>query len=233
MRPLYLSALTAMLLPILPLHATLVTYADSASFAAATTSLTGIDFTGQAPTNGNKTYNNSTGYQTAGVSFVGYLSASSYSLAIVDAGFSAPYWNFGTGAVLSSPAYNGGPGAAFTPFIRVNLPAAVTAFSTDLMTVSPNALTFQIAVQGSTFNVTTASRPTRTFFGITSDVPFSSIDFTVAGTTLNGGSYGVLDNVQFGQEAPPTAEGATFLLIGTGLLTLGVFRKRLRGLSLA
>ena len=99
------------------------------------------------------------------------------------------------------------------------------------MTVSPNALTFQVAVQGSTFNVATANRPAQTFFGITSDVPFTFIDFTVAGTALNGGTYGVMDNVQFGQETPPVAEAATYLLIGSGLLAIVGFRKRLPRLS--
>ena len=230
MRPLYLSALTAMLLTMMPAHAALITYSDSASFSAATTSLTSIGFTGEAPVNGLKDFSTSTGYQISGVTFVGYVTASSYSLHINDSGFSTPYWNFGTGAVLSSPIYDRAAGAAL-PYIRVTFPANITAFSTDLMTVSPNALTFQVAAQGSTFSVATANRPTQTFFGITSDVPFSYVDFTVAGTSLNGSTFGLVDNVQFGQATPPVMEGATFVLMGGGLLALGVFRKRLRRLN--
>ncbi len=224
-RSIYLSALTALLLPVLPAHASIITYADSTSFNAAATGLTSIGFEGQALTNNIKAFNTSTGYLVAGVDFVGYLSASAYSLTVIDGGYASPYFNFNSGASLASPQYNGGPGAPFIPFIRVSLPANVTAFAVDLMTVSPNALTFQVALQGSTFNVATANRPTRTFFGLTSDTPISSIDFTVAGTSLSGGTYGLLDNFEFGGQTP---EPGTFLLIGGGLIALGLFRRRLQ-----
>lgn len=230
--PLYLSLLPALLLTALPVHAALVTYTDAASFTAASTGLTTIGFEGVAPANSYAAFNDSLGYKIDGLQFLGVSSAvPSYALRIVDSGSGSPYWNFGSGATLESPSYDRSASATFLPYIHVNLPASVTAFSAELMTVSPNALTYQVAVQGTSFSVPTAVRPNRTFFGLTSDAPISFIDFTVAGTTYNGGTFGLIDNVQFGSELPPTPEGATFLLIGSGLVVLRIFRKRLLRLN--
>ncbi len=222
-----MSVLTALVVAILPVHAALITYSNSTLFNAAATSLTTIDFSGQAPANGFKDFSTSTGYATNGVTFVGYSTASIYSLRIVDSGASAPFWNFGSGATLESPSYDRPANATFLPYIRVTLPANVAGVGVDLMTVSPNALTYQVAVQGSTFNVATAIRPNRTFFGVRSDAPISFLDFTVAGTAYNGGSFGLLDNFQFEQ----TPEPGTFVLIGGGLIALGTFSKRKRNLK--
>ena len=67
MLSLYLSVLTALLLPVLPAHATVIPYSDSASFNAGATGLTSIGFEIQAPTKMIKDYNTSTGYQIGGV----------------------------------------------------------------------------------------------------------------------------------------------------------------------
>jgi hypothetical protein len=104
----------------------------------------------------------------------------------------------------------------------------VIAFGVDLMTVSPNALAYRVELQGLTVNVPTAVRPNRTFFGAISDTPISYIDFTVAGTVFNGGTYGLLDNFQFEQ----TPEPGTFILIGSGLIALSTIAKRFRGLKI-
>ncbi|MDQ6759331.1 MAG: PEP-CTERM sorting domain-containing protein [Acidobacteriota bacterium] len=229
--PLSLSAFMAVLaLP--TAQAALITYTDEAAYHAAFANngpfvTTTIDFEHQAPANGTKSFSSSTGYVISGAQFVGYATASTYALLIVDSGASSPYFDFGSGGTLKSPSYDRASNATFLPFIRVTLPANVGAVGVDLMTVSPNALTYQVAVQGSTFNIATAVRPNRTFFGVTSDIPISFLDFTVAGTSYNGGSYGLLDNFQFEQ----TPEPGTFLLIGGGLMALGTFRKRQRNLK--
>ena len=61
-RSLYLSVLTALLLPVLPAHATVIPYSDSAAFNAGATGLTSIGF----ETRMIKDYNTSTGYQIGG-----------------------------------------------------------------------------------------------------------------------------------------------------------------------
>lgn len=226
-RPLYLSLLPALWLTASPVHAALVTYADVTSFNLAAPGTTSIGFESISPTaNSFRDFSTVNGLVISGVTFVGFEGPSAYDLQVVNPGSTTTYYDFGTGASLKSPSYNSPP-AGFVPYIHVVLPADVTAFGLDLMTISPNALIYQAKVSGSTFNVQTATRPTQTFFGVTSDVPIPFIDFSVTGTTTNGGTYGLIDNVQFGTASPSTPEGATFLLIGSGLVVLRLFRKRL------
>jgi len=219
--------LTGLILTTLPAHAALITYTDPLSFAAAANLTTiGFEGLGVAP-NGSITYNNSTGLVISGVQFIGERTASTYALAVVNPGNNTTYYDFGSGAGLKGPDYNVSPG--FVPLIHIILPSSVTAFGVDLMTLSPNALTYQATVLGTNISVTTANRPTRTFFGVTSDTPISSVDLTLTGTIQANGSQALIDNVQFGSaDPPPVAEGCTLLLIGSGLGLLGFFRKRLQ-----
>jgi hypothetical protein len=116
--------------------------------------------------------------------------------------------------------------SAPTPTIRILLPSSVTAFGFYLFSANPNALTFTIATLSNTFTVATHPTPTPAFFGATSDTPFNMIDVTLAGAP--GGAYELLDNFRFGTtQVDPTPEAATFLLIGSGLVGMMAFRKRI------
>jgi hypothetical protein len=220
-----------------PAHASLVTYTDPTSFANATSSLTQVPLTGLAPAGSFKDYSTSTGLLMDGVDFVGeYTTYSSYQLDVYDSQYGSPYYNWGSGPVLRGPVYdNASP--ANLPYIQVTLPTNTTAFSVNLMTLSPNGLTYQITLPGgATYTTPTASRPTQTFFGLTSDTAISYVDFTVLGTSSTGGTYGLMDNFQFGTASTSDSgdtggsgsdvpEVGTLVLIGTGLIAFRMIRR--------
>lgn len=222
--------LTVLFVAGFPAHAGIVTYTDLNAWTAATTGITTITFESLAPTNGSKDYSTSTGYIN-GVQFQGFENNATYDLQVVDSGLGAPYYNFGSGASLKGPSYNAPP-AGFTPYIHSILPVNTTAFGVDLMTVSPNALTFQITVAGQIFTINTGTRPNRTFFGITSDSAIAAADFAVIGTTNLAGTYGMLDNFRYGANAAQaqvqTPELGTLLLIGSGLIGFRMLRRSSR-----
>jgi hypothetical protein len=233
----FLPILSALLMPAAPAGATIVQYTDLASWTAATNTITTIGFEGLAPAGGTKDYSNTTGLVISGVQFEGFLTSSQWQLTVVDAANVSPFFNFGSGASLRGPIYDHPP-ANFTPYIHVVLPS-MTAFSVDLMTVSPNAMSYQATLSdGSTFTIPTANRPARTFFGVTSSNPITFVDFKVLNTSPTAGTLGMLDNFAVAQadpQTPPadTPEVATLLLIGSGLIGFRVFRKRLRVLTQA
>ena len=195
----------ALIVTVAPACATsITTYTDSTVWTAATSSgSTLIDFQ-----NGNLT--------NFGVSFVGI----SGTLAVIDTSlYSWMNSTMGKAAYINS---NSAP----TPIIRILLPTSVTAFGFYLFTASPNSLPVTVSTLSQTFNVTTNAGPT--FFGATSDTPFSSIDVTLAGAPQ--GTYELVDTFRFGTAAvqtDPTPEAATFLLIGSGLVGLMSLRKRI------
>lgn len=208
----------------LPAHASLVVYTSSASWTAAVTAVTTIDFEGLAAANSSANYSTSAGITlpaTTGVQFTGFLSMNSYDLSVVNPGSTSTYYNFGSGASLKGPINTNS--ANFLPYVHVKLPTNITAFSVDLMTVSPNALNYQITLaNGSVFTVATSNIPTRTFFGITSDTPIGSADFAVLGSTT---ANGLMDNFSYGTTSE-TSEVGTLLLIGSGLIGFRMLRPR-------
>lgn len=223
----------ALILVMAPANASTVEYTDQASWLANTSSTTAIPFTGLAPASSSVTYNTSTGLVINGVQFLGYLTATSYQLAVLDTNYVSPYFNFGSPSV-QSPTYDRAQGSNALPYIRVILPTGTTAFSTYLDTVSPNSLVYDVKLpDGSEYTVPTASRPTPTFVGVTSTSAISYVDFTVLGTTYNGGTYGLLQNFSIGtagtaqpQVTPSdTPEAATLILIGLGLAFVRKFRR--------
>lgn len=70
---LYLPVLLALLLPVLPVHATVIPYSDSTSFNAEAAGLTSTGFARQSPVNMIKDYNTSTGYQIGGVDLLDHV----------------------------------------------------------------------------------------------------------------------------------------------------------------
>jgi hypothetical protein len=101
----------------------------------------------------------------------------------------------------------------------------VTAFSINLLS-SPYGQTYTVSTLSTPFTVPTSSSQPPTFFGITSDTAFTSVNLAVpAGTT-----YAIFDNFQWGTAdvGNPVPEAGTFLLIGTGLMGFAVFRRKTR-----
>jgi hypothetical protein len=232
-RVLILLALAALAWNVTPAYATVVTYTDLASWQAATSRVLTADFEGLTPGGPITSYNTATGVSSyPNVQFIGLSSSGSNLLDVEDTSYVAwaAFRNFGTGDALSQlmdrPS-NGSP----LPYIHVVFSTPVTAFGSDLFTSGPNALSFAITVLSTPYTVTTNPLPTPAFWGVTSDTPITSADFTLQGTTFNGGSHEFLDNFRYGtaqaQGPPPDVpEAATLVMIGSGLIGLAYMRKR-------
>ncbi len=145
-----------------------VFYTDRAAFDAAATDLATIGFEGIAPANDFKDV--SSGLTLRGVSFSAPL------LYVVDAAYTPPFYDWGSGAVLSGQVPLGGPVT-----ITVTLPAGITEVGSDIMTFLPYAdpVTFKLD-SGGTFTATTDSFPTRAFVGVISTDPIASVSFSAA-----------------------------------------------------
>ena len=224
------SICAALLWAAVPAHAAAVSYTDPNAWAAATTGDQTINFNGIASTGQFTDESSSTGLVLSGFDFIGELTASTYNLQVVDSQYVNPFYNFGIGGALRSPAYDRAQAATFTPYIHVVFPTNTTAFATNLATVSPNGLTYQVTLSnGQIFTVGTGARPNLAFLGIASDTAITYADFTVLGTAYNGGSFGLIKTFQFGASdtaAQQTPEACTLILIGTGLLAFNWMRKR-------
>jgi hypothetical protein len=188
---------------------TITTYSDSASWLAATTgdqldNFEGMGSPGAFTVTGAILQN--------GVEFLGL----SGQTGIADTTI-ASYYNFGTGFAgfvtnLQNPIN-----------IQITIPTPVTAFSINLFT-NPAAATYTVTTLSTPFTVPTFAAPTPAFFGVTSDTAFSSVDLQVP----SGTTYAFFDNFQFGtaQVQSPVPEAGTFLMIGTGLMGLAIFRRK-------
>jgi len=189
-----------------------VVFTNSAAFTAAATGLTTLDFEGIAPP--LSVANFGSGMTLQGVTFTG---ATSGMISVVDSGFFAPLFDFQSGAVLSGFA-----------FIEATLPPGITAIGTDLMTTNPTGGSFDVVLStGEVFTVSTAVRPDRGFFGVTTDVAISSIRFTTVVTPIRG--IPLLDNFSFGQAQPSNVpEPGTLVLLGSGIAGIAarLFRRR-------
>lgn len=193
---------------------TITTYSSLASWQAATTGVQVDDFEGYASGGSYTVY--SSGIVQNGVQFIGI----SGTTLVADTTAGPFSWaNFGT----SQAGFVSGAGG-----VNITLPSAVTAFGINLFT-SPAGVTYTVTTLATPFTVPTASSAPPTFFGVTSDTPFSSVKLQVpAGTT-----YSAFDNFDFGTAQVSggggdgdVPEAGTFFLIGTGLVGLALFRRR-------
>jgi hypothetical protein len=198
------------------------TYTSMASWQAAANSLTAIDFASQT-----------LGSYPSGltISFIQFSDGvANVPLNIMDTAGSL-YFDFGTGRALEVGTDRPNSGSP-VPYIHMVLPAAVTAIGFNLFSASPTGLTFTVTTPSGTYSAPTFAQPTLAFWGITSDTPITTLDLTLQGAVFQGGSLAFVDNIQFGAADAPVPEAATCLTIGSGLLVLGLLRKR-RGPPLA
>ena len=227
----------ALLLAVLPAHASSVSYTDPNAWANATSGDTTITFGGIAPSGSFTGEGTSSGLVIDGVQFIGQLTATTNQLQVDDQLYASPYFNWGQPAELSTPIYNLPANPTFVPYIQVNLPVNTTAFSALLASVSPTGLSYQVTLSdGEVFTIGTNPAPNFTFFGITAANPITWAQFTVLNPGTYSGTYGILTDFDFGtstagtgqsQGTPAVPEACTLIMIGLGLVAMRGFRKHL------
>ncbi len=170
--------------------------------------MTNVNFEGIVPTDAlSKIFQTSEGVSISGTTFVGFENSSagpSYALFVVEPWYFAPYYDWGSGAVMVL-GRRGNDGTVSPPsHLLATLPPLTKAIGTDLMSIDPYASSFTIIVHTSetqeVFNVQSLNYPQRAFVGFTASVPIISVDFVAqVGHTM-------IDNFSFApgpEELPP------------------------------
>jgi hypothetical protein len=183
-------------------------YTDRATWTAASTGITDIDFEGIAPPGSWVWYD---GSAIGGVTFT---AVDGSSLFVVDPAFYPPLYDWGSGAVFS-PQWGSPTG------VIASLPSGVTSLALDLMTIGPaESYGYPVDIllsDGTHCVVSTFDRPNRAFFGVVSSTDITSIQITSE-------VFPILDNFSYGSPVP---EPGTLALFGTGLLAVArKIRKR-------
>lgn len=223
----YLRALVLVCIVAIAAQATsITTYSDLASWQLATTNTTLDNFNGTSAGD----YGGSGGLTLPdGVQFIGLSSTQgAYWLHVLDTSTSI-WYNFGSGMAPYIQMIT----STLPPSFQINLPTAKTAIGFDLFTYNPGGKTVRVAVGTDQFDVPTFLVPTRAFFGFTSDTPVSTLNVTVLGTNNTDITYGFIDNFRYGdaqtQQVPAeTPEAGSALLIGSGLIGLMLWQRRMR-----
>jgi hypothetical protein len=170
----------------------------------------------------------SAGFNILGAGFANVGGESSWDMYTVN-NAGSPY-NWGTGTILTIPA--GVNGA----YLEITLSSAATALGFNVMTVWPSTggtvqYSFPELAIGPT-DLVTSVYPNPLWFGLSSDTAFTKVRIY-----SNTGGRAAIDNLEFGnvqqqqQQPEETAEIATLLMIGTGLLALRLGCGRLRSFA--
>jgi len=208
-----LLVLLCLMLPGSLLAGSVTVYTNQASFDAATSGLTNIDFNGIAAPGSYVAYG--AGPLTlSGVTFTG-----NGSMFVIDpAYYGFPYTG---GGFLTSDYSN--------PDIINAALGLVTAVGFDFGSLFSGGATFDVTLGSQTFIVsTTGSTESGTlgFVGFTSSTPFSSVTLSMPDSP----GYNAIDNFTFGSNVATTPEPSSLLLFATSLLGLVPFRRKLFGL---
>lgn len=191
-----------------PAHAS-VLYTDFSSFMTDVGALTVIDFEENSP-------NSFTSYGSPGfASFSGVAFNSAGNLFTIDPDFSAPFYDWGSGDVLSDQFSSN---ASF----NITLPGGFGAVGTDIMSFDPYLASIKISLStGEEFMVNTNDFPNRAFFGFISNNPITSLVIdNLSGSFLN------LDNFSFGDAIQGDGNGNDHGVIpepsSLALMTIGL-----------
>jgi len=199
-----------------PARAAITIYSNRALFIAASSGLTNLDFEGLA----------APGSFIAGTPSISVGDAvfspgpGGGFLFVVDPAFYPPFYDWGSGAVLSGQF--GSPSG-----VSVALGSGgYTAVGSDVMTIEPYAGEITVTLDNGTshtFSASSLAYPNRAFIGIISDTPIVSLSFTAPATGVH------LDNFLYGRggTTAPVPEFSTVSLFG-GLLGMGALTLRRR-----
>lgn len=187
-------------------QAAVTTFSDRSAFNAAAAVRVSDDF---EHTPYGKSTDYAMGYRGDGFTVKG----SGLYLLGVDPDNYPSYYQWGSGDVM---LYRRNGVATFTFDTPVN------AIGLDLMTILSGAGEVEVAVDGVIHRVSTANRPTRTFFGLTSDTAFSSFTIT------SRGGLGLFDNLSFGGLSSAVPEPSTWAMLITGFGGVGAMMRRSR-----
>jgi hypothetical protein len=219
-----------------PGFATVVTYSDITAWQNATAAgFTTINFDSFATSGVNTPY--TTGLVIGdGTTFFGATGGTGQLWVYNQTPGPSNFFNFGTGAVLVGPQYNGG---SFVPYFNITFATPVTSVGFNIMTQFGSNVSYTATLNGASSPVYTSTptfgwsypNPQIAFFGLTttSDSPITRLILGLPPTAL--GVTPIIDNFSYGSavSAPTdTPEACTLLLIGSGLVGMRLFRRRLR-----
>ena len=172
----------------------------------------------------------------SGVQFYGFLGSPSSTNSVLQLiSENDQYYNYGGAGQPGNPRILMGDAAAnsTTPIgFRIVLPSAVTSFGVQIMgsvgsyNVAVKLIGSAISDPGGAYpagTLATASAHGRTFFGVTSTTPFTTVD--IIGSPGISGEFLVIDNLAFGTAAAPASDTvepqtAVFILSGLGMMLL-------------
>jgi hypothetical protein len=176
-------------------RAEFIVHTQRSSFEENAYGLKTIDFEGVAQPGFQRGFPFSSGLKLQEVKFVGtHTGGTKRYLWVADDEAAPELFDWGSGAVLYGPSAILGT----DPKITATLPAGITAVGADLMSILPFAAGLKITLaSGEVFDVNTLDFPKRTFWGITSTSPITSLTFAATQD-----AYPMLDNFTFGLAAP-------------------------------
>lgn len=186
-------------------RASVIVHANQASFSAASTNLTEVNFVGLAPPNGYTYYGNN--LATGGLTF----NSAGGALFVVDPGYDV-FWSYTSNRPVLTDNFGFGAGLTTT------LPAGTTAVAFLLGDFFATTATITLST-GDVFNLNLTGVPNLNFIGFTSDVAITSV------TMQDGIGAIVVDSVQFGQAIPEPATLAVFGVMAAGAFG---FRRRMK-----
>ncbi len=186
----------AVLCSSLAANATVLQFNNLAAFNAATTN--NVVEANSAPAGSYTPIGNAV---IRGITYPGYAY-------MVDPAYGPAYYGWGTGAVLLQ---------ASSTTLRF---APTTAFAALFGSFEPYGAGMLVEVGGKHFNIGTAQHPTLSFYGWTSDTPFTSVTLQNA-----AGAYAVLDDVTRA-DATNMPEPGSLALMALAILGVAVAMRR-------